>query len=212
MADSPLTGSTGVVSVTILSNGNAIADTVQIVSIEIVYGVNKIPSARIVILDGDMPNNKFPVSDADDFKPGAVITINAGYANQTAPVFKGVVIKHGIKMDGDNFTATIQDPKIQNDLFLDYVQKMIEHNNKNIDTSENIENQNFPPPDFFQYESEIFDIEEELNQIKNNVSKKKEKNKEVTLSLDELLDKINVVGYENLTENEKDTLKMYSQK
>lgn len=116
------------------------------------------------------------------------------------------------KMDGDNFTATIQDPKIQNDLFLDYVQKMIEHNNKNIDTSENIENQNFPPPDFFQYESEIFDIEEELNQIKNNVSKKKEKKKEVTLSLDELLDKINVVGYENLTENEKDTLKMYSQK
>ena len=107
MADSPLTGSTGVISVTILSDGNAIADTIQIVSIEIVYGVNKIPSAKIVLLDGDMPNNKFPVSDADDFKPGAVITINAGYANQTTPVFKGVVIKHGIKMDGDNFSRLI---------------------------------------------------------------------------------------------------------
>lgn len=107
MADSPLTGSTGVVSVTILSNGNAIADTVQVVSVEIMYGVNKIPSARIVLLDGDMPNNDFPVSDADDFKPGAVITINAGYANQTAIVFKGVVIKHGIKIDGDNFSRLI---------------------------------------------------------------------------------------------------------
>lgn len=107
MADSPLTGSTGVVSVTILSDGNAIADTIQVVSIEIMYGVNKIPSAKIVLLDGDMPNNKFPVSDANDFKPGAVITINAGYANQTSIVFKGIVVKHGIKMDGDNFSRLI---------------------------------------------------------------------------------------------------------
>jgi Rhs element Vgr protein len=107
MADSPLTGSTGVVSVTILSNGNAIADTIQIVAIEIIYGISKIPSAKITLLDGDMPNNSFPVSDADDFKPGAVITINAGYANQTSVVFKGIVVKHGIKMDGDNFSRLI---------------------------------------------------------------------------------------------------------
>lgn len=107
MADSPLMGSTGVVSVTIQSNGAAIADSIQIVSIEIFYAVNKIPHARIILLDGDMPNNDFPVSNADDFKPGAEITINAGYANQTATVFKGVVIKHGIKMDGDNFSRLI---------------------------------------------------------------------------------------------------------
>ncbi|MER0170394.1 MAG: type VI secretion system tip protein VgrG [Nitrosomonas sp.] len=107
MADSPLTGSTGVVSVTIQSDGNAIADTIQVVSVEIMYGVNKIPGAKIVLLDGDMPSNKFPVSDADDFKPGAVITINAGYANQTSTVFKGIVVKHGIKLDGDNFSRLI---------------------------------------------------------------------------------------------------------
>lgn len=107
MADSPLMGSTGVVSVAILSNGTAIADTIQIVSVEITYGVNKIPSAKITLLDGDMPSNDFPVSNADDFKPGAVITINAGYANQTNTIFKGIVTKHGIKMDGDNFSRLI---------------------------------------------------------------------------------------------------------
>lgn len=107
MADSPLMGSTGVVSVTILSNGQAIADTIQVVSVEITYGVNKIPGAKIILLDGDMPNNDFPVSNTDDFKPGAVITINAGYANKTTVVFKGIVIKHGIKMDGDNFSRLI---------------------------------------------------------------------------------------------------------
>lgn len=107
MADSPLMGSTGVVSVAILSNGTAIADTIQIVSIEITYNVNKIPSAKIILLDGDMPSNDFPVSNADDFKPGVVITINAGYANQTTTIFKGIVTKHGIKMDGDNFSRLI---------------------------------------------------------------------------------------------------------
>lgn len=107
MADSPLMGSTGVVSVAILSNGTAIADTIQIVSVEITYGVNKIPSAKITLLDGDMPSNDFPVSNADDFIPGAVITINAGYANQTTTIFKGIVTKHGIKMDGDNFSRLI---------------------------------------------------------------------------------------------------------
>lgn len=107
MVDSPLFGSTGVVSLTISSNGKAIADTIQIVSVEITYCVNKIPGAKITLLDGDMPNSDFPVSNADDFKPGAVITISAGYANQTTVVFKGVVIKHGIKMDGDNFSRLI---------------------------------------------------------------------------------------------------------
>lgn len=107
MADSPLLGSTGVVSVTILSNGHALADTIQVVSVEIAYAVNKIPSAKIVLLDGDMPNTDFPVSNTDVFKPGAEITINAGYANRTIEVFKGIVIKHGIKMDSDNFSRLI---------------------------------------------------------------------------------------------------------
>ncbi|PSJ18966.1 type VI secretion system tip protein VgrG [Nitrosomonas supralitoralis] len=107
MADSPLMGSTGVLSVIILSNGQTIADTIQIVSIEILYAVNKIPSAKIILLDGDMPNADFPVSNKNDFKPGAEITINAGYANQTVEVFRGIIIKHGIKIDGDNFSRLI---------------------------------------------------------------------------------------------------------
>lgn len=107
MADSPLMGSTGVVSVAILSNGTAIADTIQIVSVEITYGVNKIPSAKITLLDGEWPSSDFPVSNTDDFKPGAEITISAGYANVTTIIFKGIVTKHGIKMDGDNFSRLI---------------------------------------------------------------------------------------------------------
>lgn len=115
------------------------------------------------------------------------------------------------KMDGNNFTAMIQDGKIQNDLFQDYIQKMIKLNNDISTEYENLENQDNPPSDFFEYEANSFDIEEELNQIRKKSFKNFKKPKEVTLSLDELLDKIGQVGYENLTQNEKDTLKKYAQ-
>jgi hypothetical protein len=115
------------------------------------------------------------------------------------------------KMDGENFTATIQDPKIQNDLFLDYVQKMISLNNRELNE---IDFQNFdiigdePPEELFEYEPTHDEIKSELEEIKKNASKHRNKKE---LSLDELLDKINDVGYNKLTEFEKDTLKMYSQ-
>lgn len=107
MADSPLLNSTGVVSLTILSNGQAVADTVQIVSVEIDYCVNKIPSARIVIMDGNVSNNNFSVSNRNDFKPGAIITIEAGYGNKEKILFKGTVIKHSIRIDGENYARLI---------------------------------------------------------------------------------------------------------
>lgn len=107
MADSPLTGSTGVIDVTILSGGQEIAETTQVVSVEIHYCVNKIPSAKIVVLDGDMPNGDFPVSNLDDFKPGAEIQIKAGYDSADTVVFTGIVMRHSLKIDGDNYSRLI---------------------------------------------------------------------------------------------------------
>lgn len=102
MANSPLLDSSGVLSVTVLSNGNPLADTTQILSIEIKQSFNRIPYAKIQLLDGDMPNATFPLSETDDFKPGSAITIKAGYDSVVATIFEGVVIKHGIKISGEN--------------------------------------------------------------------------------------------------------------
>lgn len=116
------------------------------------------------------------------------------------------------KMDTTNFSGIIQDTKIQDSLFLDFIQKITNINNEQILGEED---HTPPSPDFFEYENNEFDIEKELNEIrKNSLNRFKNKYKkavEVTLSLDELLDKINEVGYDNLSETEKDTLKKYSQ-
>lgn len=107
MAESPMGSGSSVVKLTVLSNGAKIADTIQIVSVTVRKAVNKIPAAEIVMLDGDMPEKDFPVSNTDTFKPGSQITINAGYDQEEAVIFQGVVVKHGIKITGNNYSRLV---------------------------------------------------------------------------------------------------------
>ncbi len=107
MADSPnLTGS-GVIRLTLLSDGSIIDEETMILSVTVNKTVNKIPFARIVLVDGDMPAQDFPVSNADQFKPGRVITINAGCDAEEETIFEGVIVRHGIKVSGDNFSRLV---------------------------------------------------------------------------------------------------------
>jgi len=102
MADSPAALVGSVVRLTIFSNGAQLSDTAQVISVSVDYDINKVPSAKIVLLDGDMPEQDFPLSNTDDFKPGSEIKINAGYDEDEETIFEGIVIKHGISITGDN--------------------------------------------------------------------------------------------------------------
>lgn len=108
------------------------------------------------------------------------------------------------KMDGDNFTATVQDFQIQNDLFLDYVTKMTNLNNT----------ENEPPKVEFIDSPEIDEnIKDFINTFRENFPKRHSKRKKVEVeppTLDELLDKISSDGYENLSDFEKKCLNNYS--
>lgn len=108
------------------------------------------------------------------------------------------------KMDGGNFTATVQDINIQNDLFLDYVTKMTDLSNS----------KNEPPKIEFIDANEIDDnIKDFLSSLKDNFSKRQPKKKKVVIeppTLDEILDKISSDGYESLSDFEKECLKNYS--
>jgi Rhs element Vgr protein len=107
MANSPLTDSTGALSFVITCDGAPIPDIVQIVSIETDHSTNRIPSAIITVIDGDMPNGTFPVADAGNFKPGVEVVISAGYDSVTKVIFTGIVIKHSVKINGDNYARLI---------------------------------------------------------------------------------------------------------
>lgn len=102
MAESPLLNSSGVLSYSILINGTAMSTLVEVVSIEISCWANRINTATIVLNDGNMPEASFPNSDSELFIPGAEITIQLGYDQKLTNVFSGIIIKHSIKISGNN--------------------------------------------------------------------------------------------------------------
>ncbi|MGK0290122.1 MAG: Rhs element Vgr protein [bacterium] len=102
MADSPTLKGSGIVEVTVLSNGSELPETVQIRSVTVRKSFNKIPIAVIVIEDGNMPQQSFSNSDLSTFEPGAEIEIKVGYDQKTESLFKGVIIRQGIRISQQN--------------------------------------------------------------------------------------------------------------
>ena len=77
--------------------GNDIGGNYAILSILVSKGTNKIPSAQLIIADGSVNAQDFEVSTDDLFLPGAEVEIQLGYNNSEEAVFKGIIVKHGIK-------------------------------------------------------------------------------------------------------------------
>lgn len=106
MADSPIVNTDGVVECAIFSNGNALPSSTVVVSADVYYRINGISKATIVLEDGDMPTGKFDLCEGDDLKPGAEITIKAGYGTQLDAIFKGVIVKLGIAVSESGHSCT----------------------------------------------------------------------------------------------------------
>lgn len=107
MAESPKVAGDNTVRIIIYSNGKKIDESYRIVSLSIQKKINTIPYAKLVLLDGDMASGDFPISDEDDFKPGREIKIDVGYASESGTVFEGIVVKHGIKITGNNYSRLV---------------------------------------------------------------------------------------------------------
>ena len=109
MSDSPNANSDGPVKLAIKTDGQPVADSLQILSVRILKAVNKIPRAEIVIRDGDMPTGQFPASEGDNFKPGVTLSIAAGYGQDTELLFSGLVVAQRLNIDQDNLsTMTVE--------------------------------------------------------------------------------------------------------
>lgn len=86
-----------VATYTILSEGSEVSRTYHIVSILVHKELNRIPFATIILIDGEPAAESFPASNSADFEPGKNIEIKLGYRGTEERVFKGLVVKHGIK-------------------------------------------------------------------------------------------------------------------
>lgn len=83
---------------TITVNGSPLDTSIQVVSIEIWSGVNKLPRARLVISDGSAADEDFPISDGTSLIPGVTLAIAMGYGSSTSTVFSGVIHRQGLEV------------------------------------------------------------------------------------------------------------------
>lgn len=82
----------------VLIEGTELADAPMIQSIVVSNEVNRIPSAQITIIDGAAAEADFAISNTDFLIPGKEIEITAGYHSEEETIFKGIIIKHALKI------------------------------------------------------------------------------------------------------------------
>ncbi len=77
-------------------------DQIQLLSLDIVREVNKIPWARLTLADGDLVTDSFSLSAGSFFILGATIELRVveGKMMKAELLFTGLVTKHSIKADG----------------------------------------------------------------------------------------------------------------
>ena len=83
---------------TIKIDGSDVNSEYQIQAVIVTREFNRVARAEIRILDGDAATEAFKASDAEDFLPGKQVEILAGYHGEEEPIFKGLVVRHGIRV------------------------------------------------------------------------------------------------------------------
>ena len=96
--DIPTTKPATVVTPIIKIEGNEIARTMQVDSITISKEINRIPWAKVILLDGDASSENFKDGNDPLFIPGKKIEVKCGYQSDNFTIFKGIIIKMSVKI------------------------------------------------------------------------------------------------------------------
>ncbi|MFK0089581.1 type VI secretion system tip protein VgrG [Pseudomonas sp. NPDC090755] len=94
----PATATPDVCTFALLVDGLDVSGQFHVLSLEVSRELNRIPCAVIVLSDGEAAKSTFQASDTEHFIPGRKIEIQLGYRAKNERVFKGVIVKHSIRV------------------------------------------------------------------------------------------------------------------
>jgi Rhs element Vgr protein len=89
-------------------NGSEVPQQFRAETINITKEANRIPTAKLVFVDGSASEEKFEASNGALFIPGNAIEISAGYESDNHLLFKGIIIKQALKIRSNNAVLTIE--------------------------------------------------------------------------------------------------------
>lgn len=82
----------------VLVEGAEIPGEYHVLAVSVTRELNRIPAATIHLRDGEASQATFELCNTDLFVPGKRVEIQLGYRSQNESVFKGIVVKHSIKI------------------------------------------------------------------------------------------------------------------
>lgn len=84
-------------TLSVFAGGTELGGEFAVLSVVVSRKINKIPTAQLLLQDGSVPDGDFPTGNKAELAPGAEVEIHLGYRDEKDLVFKGIVIKHGIR-------------------------------------------------------------------------------------------------------------------
>jgi Rhs element Vgr protein len=66
--------------------------------LSVIKEINRIPTAKLTLKDGDAAAKTFEISNTAEFIPGKKITIKLGYDGKNQQVFKGIITRQGVQV------------------------------------------------------------------------------------------------------------------
>ena len=106
-----------IVVATIRCAGKALDAAIDLMSLTVRRDLNRVPEARLVLMDGDVANGRFDVSDATLFELGTVVSIalrwegEDGREGSDVVVFEGLVVRQTVSaaIDGTRLQVELKD-------------------------------------------------------------------------------------------------------
>ncbi len=84
-------------SYAIFLNEKELSSNYPVHSYVVSRAVNKVPTAKLILMDGKARKQDFELSSSNQFIPGSTIEIRAGYSEHNQTIFKGILVTHCIK-------------------------------------------------------------------------------------------------------------------
>jgi len=91
-------------------DGRPLPAELEVLDLEIKLELNRIPQASLTLLDGNVAERCFEVSDGNLFKPGSRVSIALGYVGGgPAPeqIFEGIVTRHAVSAGGEGLRLKV---------------------------------------------------------------------------------------------------------
>lgn len=101
----------GVFTLSVRSDGQAMDPAWELVAVDVLHEVDRIPRAHLTLNDGDAALRCFAVSDGGFFEPGRTIEVAVRWEEEpasAATLFKGLVVGHAVEADAGNSLLSVE--------------------------------------------------------------------------------------------------------